>query len=356
MKKALFFLFLCGFTSGFAQKNDWGIAAYYRHGFLMAHRPVMAHLPKEHCNAFEASLFFEVKGKKDWHRAYHYPTVGVSTIFTNAGNKEILGSYFGSYAFMQLDMFRSKRARFYSKIGAGVGYTNKVFDQALNPKNVAISSHVNALINFSFQYQYRLERNHIMLGMDMTHFSNGASVLPNLGVNLAYFSLGVAHKFEHTEEVEEDKNAPGPQLDKSWKYTALGIISRRDSYPISKEKYPVFALSLTTQKAFRHGVGYETGLDFMYKPSIRKYKPVIPKSPESMMQLGWYNGWFMTFDHLEVHIGMGIYLRDEYFADDRMYHRLGFRYAFKKGLLLNVTLKSHWAKADYVEYGIGYRF
>ncbi|MCE3294933.1 MAG: hypothetical protein K0R65_647 [Crocinitomicaceae bacterium] len=354
MKKALCALFLCGFTLVFGQKNDWGIAASYRHGFLMAHRPIMAHLAKEHCNAFEASLFFDVKGKKDWHKAYNYPTVGVSVLATTVGNKEILGSYLGSYAFLQLNFLKTEHSRIYTKIGAGAGLTNKVFDQELNPKNVAISSHINALINFSLLYQYRIERNQFTFGVDMTHFSNGASVLPNLGLNLAYLSLGYARKFEYNPNVPETKE--NVSIDRSWKYTAIGIVSRRDSYPISKEKYPVFALSLTTQKAFRHGVGYETGLDFIYKPSLRKYKPVIPKSAESIAQLGWYNGWFMSFDKLQVHVGMGIYLRDEYFADDRMYHRLGFRYALKKGLLLNVTLKSHWAKADYVEYGIGYRF
>ncbi|MGV3630391.1 MAG: acyloxyacyl hydrolase [Bacteroidota bacterium] len=354
MKKVLSALFLCGFAFAYGQKSDWGIAASYRHGFLMAHRPIMAHLTKEHTNAFEASLFFETRGKKDWHKAYHYPTVGISVLATSAGNKEILGNYFGSFAFIQLDFLHTKHSRIYSKIGTGLGYTGKVFDQALNPKNVAVSSHINALINFSVLYQYRVERNQFMAGIDMTHFSNGASVLPNLGVNLTYFSLGYARKFQHTEEIRQAKEKVS--IDRSWKYTVIGIASRRDSYPISKEKYPVFALALSTQKAFRHGAGYETGIDLMYKPSIRKYKPVIPKSAESMMQIGWYNGWFMSFDKMQVHVGMGIYLRDEYFADDRMYHRLGFRYAFKNGLLMNVTLKSHWAKADYVEYGIGYRF
>lgn len=354
MRKALVALFLCGFTLGYGQKSDWGIAASYRHGFLMAHRPIMAHLPKEHCNAFEASLFFDVKGKKDWHKAYRYPTVGLSVLATTAGNREILGNYFGSYAFIQLDFLRTKHSRIYSKVGAGIGLNNKVFDQDLNPTNVAVSSHVNALINFALQYQYRIERNQFMLGLEMTHFSNGASVLPNLGINLAYFNVGYARKFAYTPDIRQPKEKV--EIDRSWKYSAVAIASQRDSYPVSKEKYPVLALSLTTQRAFRHGVGYETGIDLMYKPSIRKYKPVIPKSVESMAQLGWYNGWFMTFDKMQVHVGMGIYLRDEYFADDRMYHRLGFRYGFKNGLLVNVTLKSHWAKADYVEYGIGYRF
>jgi hypothetical protein len=35
---------------------------------------------------------------------------------------------------------------------------------------------------------------------------------------------------------------------------------------------------------------------------------------------------------------------------------VGMRYRFDNGLLLNLVLKSHWAKADYVEWGVGYTF
>jgi hypothetical protein len=49
-------------------------------------------------------------------------------------------------------------------------------------------------------------------------------------------------------------------------------------------------------------------------------------------------------------------VRDVYNPDDMFYHRLGLRYQFKEHLLLNLVLKSHWARADYIEYGIGYVF
>ena len=47
-------------------------------------------------------------------------------------------------------------------------------------------------------------------------------------------------------------------------------------------------------------------------------------------------------------------MKDRYDMDNELYHRVGMRYQFDNGLLLNMVLKTHWAKADYVEYGIGY--
>jgi hypothetical protein len=53
---------------------------------------------------------------------------------------------------------------------------------------------------------------------------------------------------------------------------------------------------------------------------------------------------------------MGYYLRDKYKPEDFLYHRVGFRYYLKNGITVNCVLKSHWAKADYAEFGIGYTF
>ena len=348
------FILLC-LTPVFAQKADWGMAAYYKHGFLMAHRPIMSHLPEEHCNALEVSLFFRGRGEKEWHKAYNYPTYGFSALVTGAGNREILGNYFGAFTYIQMGILRNDHSSLYGKVGTGLGYTTRVFDQLENPKNVAVSSHFNALILFALHYQYTLDKNRFKLGIDMTHFSNGAGTLPNLGINLAYFTLGYGRTVSSNQETALSREKVVPP-DKSWKYSAIAILTSRDSYPIGEAKYPVIALSMTAQKSFRYALGYETAFDFIYKPSIQKYKPVIPKSNESMVQMGWYHGYFLSLDRLQIHLGMGVYLRDEYFANDRFYHRLGFRYAFKNGFLMNLMLKSHWAKADYIEYGLGYRF
>ena len=53
---------------------------------------------------------------------------------------------------------------------------------------------------------------------------------------------------------------------------------------------------------------------------------------------------------------MGIYLKDKYQPEDFLYHRVGMRYVFENGININLVLKSHWARADYTEFGIGYSF
>lgn len=338
-----------------SQEFDKGFEIKSKYGFLIAHRPIMNHLPEEHTKCIEATYFFQTRGGKDWHLAFKLPRIGVSLLYTSVGNKDVLGNYGGIYAFLQHPFLNRPKNRIYGKVGCGVGYTSTVFDQQTNPKNVAISSNVNALINFALLYEHHFKLAHLSFGLDMTHFSNGAEKQPNLGLNLPYICVGYGRFINKKDERLEIKSYTKPIYQKKpWSFSIIGITSFRDYSTLNNKPKQVLALNLATQKVFKLGVGYEVGFDFMYKPTIEYYKPNIFKPKESLFQFGIYNGYIMTMDKLQLIVGMGMYIKDEYFADDRFYHRVGMRYKIKDKLILNLTLKSHWAKADYLEYGIGY--
>lgn len=349
---ASFALLLAVFT-GYGQRYEWGLELRSKYGFLIAHRAIMSHLPKEPTKAFELNGFIQTKGRKSWQRALKLPLIGVSLIGTSTGNKQVLGNHFGMYSYLMYPFTKSEHHVFYGRVGCGVGFTKTVFDQQTNPKNNAISSHVNALINFGLLYQYKWKQNHVLAGLDLTHFSNGASRLPNLGLNLPFVTLGYGRTLQFKEV--ESGNVES-SLVKDWRFSLSLFGSVRDAYPTGNKRTAIWALNFNTQRVFTHGKGYEVGLDLMYKPAIQNYRPYIDKSEETMVQIGLYNAYLLTLDKLQIVVGMGLYLRDEYNPEDPVYHRVGFRYQLDDHWKLNLSLKSHWAKADYIEYGIGYRF
>jgi hypothetical protein len=53
---------------------------------------------------------------------------------------------------------------------------------------------------------------------------------------------------------------------------------------------------------------------------------------------------------------MGVYLKDNFHTDDTIYTRIGCRYQFKNGLTSSFNLKTHFGRADYLEFGLGYTF
>jgi hypothetical protein len=74
------------------------------------------------------------------------------------------------------------------------------------------------------------------------------------------------------------------------------------------------------------------------------------------LQIGAYAAYLVPLDRFHFVFGMGAYIRDKYSPEDPVYHRIGARYYLKNGIIFNLTLKSHFARADYLEYGIGYTF
>ncbi len=351
----LLFGFIMFSFSSVSQKREWGIEMNPKLGFLLAHRGVMGHLPREHAIGGEITYFISTNGTKNYHKAYNFPKVGLTLFGSTVGNNQILGQVIGVYSFIDFPFKKNNSFELSGRLGAGGSWISKVFNQQLNPKNVAMSTHVNALICFGLRSRFYLgetKKTHIIAGIDLTHCSNGSTKVPNLGINLPYISLGLGHTFH---QVEKSKSSDS-FIPKKWNLTAIGIISTKEVFPTGGKKYPIYAFSLVGKKIFTPKTGMELGLDFIYKTSINAYKPQIHKTKEGIAQLGLYCGYVLPLDKLQFVLGMGLYVRDEYFPDSRMYHRLGMRYQLTDKLLINFTLKTHWAKADYVEYGIGYTF
>lgn len=326
-------------------------------GFLAAHRGVMSHLPKEPILGAEISLAKRLGAQKEWHVRYNHPYIGVTLYGSTVGNNALLGQAYGSYAFIEFPFNKSKRHHITGKLGCGLGYVTKVFDQETNVKNVAISTHFNALICLAIQGHIQVAPRHqIIYSLDLTHLSNGSSEVPNLGLNMPNFGLGYAYRLRSEESsVVLSKSPPRPFL-KDWKLHLLGIFSTKEIFPTSGKKYPIYAVSVMGRRLFRPKVGMEIAFDLMSKQSVFDYKGYVPKTQWSIFQMGVYAGYVLPLDHMQIVLGMGAYVKDRYQPDGALYHRVGMRYQFDNGITANLVLKSHWAKADYIEYGVGYTF
>ncbi len=348
---------LYGLFPVFAQE-DWSVFVREKNGFLAAHRGTMGHLPKDRIFCVEAGFSKRLNGTKGYSFAYKNPVVGVSLYGSNLGNNELIGNGFGAYGFIEFPMWRNAESYLSGKLSAGLGYVSKVFDQETNPKNVAVSTHVNALLVIGVTGRWRLtDKWSVLYGLDLTHFSNGSTKVPNLGLNIPTFSFGSAYHFKHTSS----ETVPQVQFQKTpffsnWEIGTVGIFSAKKVFPTGGKSYPVYALNGFVYKQFKSKVGWELGVDFISKQALFQYREYIPKTQWKIFQIGTYSCFSLPLNRLRFVLGMGVYLKDRYDADDELYHRIGMRYVFKNGLIANMVLKTHWAKADYVEYGIGYTF
>ncbi len=367
--KRIYFIFIIISGSLFSQNTkDWGIEYRQKLGFLAAHRGTMSHLPQDHAVAGELSFHRVMNGNKIWHHAYRFPSVGATLFGGSVGNNEVLGNYWGAYGFIEFPLVQAKFYELMWKMGSGLGYARKVYDQDLNPNNVAMSSHINALVSIGVKSNFHFGMNAITLGLDLTHFSNGSFKVPNLGINLPYLSLGYTRYFLHparkrtnsTASLEGIRIATLEMVSflprKKWFYGFTFTGTVKEIFPTEGKKYPVFGLTGFARYFGPRKAGFEGGFDVISKQAILGYKPEIEKSQWDILQLGVFAGFLLPLDQFHFVFGMGAYIKDKYQPEDPVYHRVGMRYYFKNGLNAQVQLKTHWARADYVEWGIGYTF
>lgn len=337
---------------------DWGVEVKEKSGFLIGKRPQVSGLPQSHTFATEFSFVVHPSGKKKWHTTYDFPSIGATLFGASVGNKEILGNFYGSYAFIEFPLLKTKKYQLLTKLGNGLVYSSKIYDPILNPKNSVISTHLNTVVCLGIKNQFVLGRNYFSIGLDLTHCSNGAFKVPNIGINMPFVSLGYEHQFTNPSNKNTSKDSLR-EVSIPFRKLLLGVsgvFSAKEIFPTGQGRLPVYGSSIFLRYFQNSKVGWEVSLDVISKQILTKYKPEIPKNQLDLIQVGLYAGYLLPLDHLHFVIGMGVNIRDKFVPEGMFYHRIGTRYYFNNGIHLNVVLRSNWAKADFAEWGIGYTF
>jgi hypothetical protein len=359
----------------FAQRDTLklpGSTGYYigasaQYGFLWTHRYNMGHLVKKHISAFELDISKCDAKEKAFHHPYHYPWTGLALHYIPLGNPDQLGSAIGIYPYINFPIGnKSRNFKTHLRLGYGIGYITKPFDALENHKNVAIGSHFNACMSLRLNAMWKWnEANYLELGFGLTHFSNGASTLPNLGLNLPMVNIGFHHrmfsylctktndeynqKIAHTKEILAQRN---------WQFNALIVTGFNDVDPPGEKRYAVLNMltSVMRQTSRKHKWG--GGIDLMYSDAVRHKLAVdtVYVSALGNIQPGVKLGYELVVGRLSFPIEFGVYMYSRYKNFVPVYNRFAVHYLVNDHLLLNVSLKSHLARAEYFEYGAGWRF
>lgn len=346
-----------------AQKNRiWGVEYALKGGFLLAHTNSMNHLPKQHVIAHEFTFSHLVSGAKSWHKRLSFPIVGVSYYTGNLGNDLVLGKSHGAFGFMKFNLNPNfHRHKFYGKFGVGGTYISKIYSVASNPKNNAISSHWNYLINTSFGYEYMFPGHmYVGFGLDFMHMSNAAYKAPNLGLNIPQIKVNLGFLLQPNKlavrAIKSDSLFNSTELPLDWSFLVEGIFSEKEISAYPGYKFSVYAGRIYGQHRFSKHLNYETGLDIMYNTSDLALRQEKKIQDSMLVKVGAYLGTALPLDRLQFYTGIGVYLYDPHSLNGVFYQRLGLRYFLLKPLYVNLALKSHWFNADYAEIGVGVRF
>ncbi|MBL4670200.1 MAG: acyloxyacyl hydrolase [Flavobacteriales bacterium] len=346
------------FIKGFAQDEmpTIGVGVTTHFGAILPHRPLINEIIGGHTQAYEFSFYKPTYGKKEWQKLYSYPKVGVSVLFMGLGNPQKLGKAYGIFPYIDLPLNKKKVVSWRLKIGYGIAYIENPFNRETNFKNVAIGSHINALLYINTGWSLKLSNSiSTNLGLSLIHFSNGSFSRPNLGLNIFSLNTGVSYQFGEKKALIKADLEERPH---QWRKKIMLGFGIKEIPPAEGPKYVVSSYSFNLIKTRATKSSYGFGVDAFYNSSLtvllNKDSSTTSTSNLDNLRLGLVGIYSFDFGKISLLVEMGGYVYSKYKGNGFIYHRISSRYNVTEKIFLNMGLKTHFAVADFVEFGIGY--
>jgi hypothetical protein len=362
--KGILLIFILGLLSpeGNAQfgKNPIIAEAKMHAGMNLPFYKALGYLIKDDIYAFDLSLSYPTDGKDYWEKLYRFPRQGVGFSYWTLGNNEVFGKAYVLYTFIKIPL--SKPTQSFSldyQLSAGGAYTPKTFDIYTNHLNRAISSHANLYIHLGIDGRVTILNNcEIEIDAGISHFSNGKTKSPNYGINAGSFSVGFNYLFNNESFKKKDPELP--EFQKQYPQSIIFSAGSKVYDNLLDRKYLASSLSYNIERTVSLKRKIGLGADFSYDGSIREGLAGGDGAPEQnlgkLLRAGLHSSYAMRYKQMVMGIQIGYYLYSKYTVITRVYNKISVQYLLPGNFSLNIGIKSHMAKADCLEYGIGYHW
>lgn len=363
MNPRVFLLFLFSFGWSFAQdgeaKNNYTFDANAFYGSIFLHNPDISHLITEHPAGLILGYSRKTYGQEDWQQGYNYPDLGASFIYQDMVNP-ILGKNYGLYAHFNFYFFK-RNLQF--RIGQGIAYTTNPYDRNDNFRNNAYGSRFLSSTFLMFNYHKENIYNNLgfKAGISIIHYSNANVNAPNTSTNTIAFNAGLVYALSQAEMqyIKREK----VKITESIKYNLAfrGGINASDN--IGHGQYPFYIFSGYADKRLGKKSAVQAGGDVFFSNFLKELIEFQSISfPENntaadtdYKRVGLFIGHELFINKLSIETQLGYYVYYPYDFEGRVYNRLGIKRYFGENVFCVISLKSHGAAAEAVEFGIGVR-
>lgn len=361
MKNWLTYIFLILGCISFAQNNQNSsyIDVNYFKGNIALHNDDILHLITDHPEGVIVSWNKKTFGEKEWEQRFNYPDYGVSFAYQNLKN-EVLGNNYSLYAHYNFYFF-NRNLMF--RIGQGLAFTTNPYDKFDNNKNIAFGSKfmssTYAMINYKKERIF--DRFGLQAGLSMIHYSNANVKAPNTSINSITVNLGVV--YDLNGEVEYIDDFSDEKFTQPIKYNFVFRSGINESDVVGSGQFPFYIFSAYADKRINHKSAFNLGVDVFFSNFLKEYiyyrSVAFPNANEDgkadYKRVGVFAGHELFVNKLSLLTQLGYYVYYPYDFEGRTYFRVGLKRYFGDKWFGALTLKSHGAKAEAVEFGIGIR-
>lgn len=353
-------------VAGFAQTktntnppDNFILSAQGHYGYIISHRNNMANLIKGHIYGGELNYIFRTDGCKPWQQTHNYPEIGMCYLHLYLANPQQLGNLDALYPYANIRFNNiNKKVAFNLRLGLGLAYLGRPFDRIENHQNEAIGSHLNGFVNLRLNWNIMLSQAwRLDAGVGLTHASNGAFKTPNLGLNMATLNLGLGYAFGNKDCVYRKDSIP--PFVRKWEPSIIAITGMKQLEDPDGPDYMVYGLQANIYRTLNYKNKIGGGVEMSYNTATKAvwaHDSVYTNKFGDIAQAGAKLSYAFNFHRVSLPVDFGMYFFKKQPHNGNFFHRIGIRYMATEHIIVNVTLLTHWAKADYFEWGLGYKF
>ena len=342
------------------EKNPFTLDLNLFYGNIAEHNSDISHLIKGHPTGFILSYNQKTFGKKAWESRFNYPDYGASVIYQDLKN-ETLGNNFGVYAHYNFYFF-NRNLMF--RIGQGLAYNTNPYDKVDNYRNNAFGTAIlsSTYLMLNYKKENLFKGFGLQTGLTLIHYSNANVKAPNSSINSIAFNLGVNYIFDSENTTEYIAHVNEPFTEKV-KYNFALRTGVNESDIINTGQYAFYVVSAYADKRLNRKSAIQAGTDVFFSNFLKthiRYKSVaFPEDnvsgDEDYKRVGVFVGHELFISKTSLITQLGYYVYYPFDFEGRVYNRIGLKRYFGDKMYGALTLKSHGAKAEAVEFGIGIR-
>ncbi len=323
----------------------------------------------------------------DWVRMLNVKDISVAATYINMqhvsrngipSTRGVIGSNYGINGRLDILLANTGKTNVLLSPGLGLVYITQTF---YTDKNFIVGSHVNAVLQLGMKVETPVsDMTSIQFGINLLHYSNASTQLPNNGINLAVATIGIVQKLSkeassfsnHTEEwYEGDSNHSfefsvgagrrdqvktgifkNPYTPGQWYfYDTTGTVKKTSSNLYQVGMYAGYNYKLNPV------IGLKIGSDVVYYTHPFTYRNFLKT----------YQSTFSSYDHVSVGMSVGAdlwlgrfavtgmygyYLHFNSLRDEHTYITGGIKYFVLPWMALNAKVYWHGSDPHYANFGI----
>lgn len=367
---------------GTGQTNQYFSASYqYGHVFPTNRFLKGVNPEQEKINRYGAvSLRWGVQTDtlKQWHRLYKSPSFGFQAYVASFFEPDFVGTPIAISGFFQAPFVKKKSFEFGYDFSLGGAFNWKPFNASTNNTNLAIGARQSFYIEVGLYAKQRLsKRFEISEGVSLTHFSNGALQLPNLGINTLAPKISLRYNLYNPILIDKTFEKSDFVRYNSFDIIVFGgvknvIFDSLNPLIVSKYndlRFPAYGITGTFSRKIGRkseiGIGITTTVDHSIDAQIAIEEndlEIVPTNYFQKIKLSVFPSYGVLVGPVTVILQPSFYLyKNPVDASSkyrvRTFQRLGIRYNFKNSLFLGMNLRAYnYHVSDLMEFNIGYRF